>query len=178
MRNIAQAPSLWERTSNGYNLIGQDVIMAGGVSGLSVPNAGGAVRSYSDLTNIFHIAAVSAVVLYIVVSIAIEIGGKTEMPKIDNEYTETMSLRVSRETKALIEQEAEAQGLRQSDFLRQIIEKAVGVAGDDCIIRKSDLSDTMREKFHWWLKMRRRSTLKDLILEAINRGLGLNRWGD
>jgi len=68
------------------------------------------------------------------------------------------------------------QGLRQSDFLRQIIEKAVS-SDDEVILRKSALTSTVSKKFYYWLKTRPKSTLKDLVIEAINKGLGLTRWG-
>jgi len=91
------------------------------------------------------------------------------MPKVDKEYSETISLRLTKGQRDKLRAVAEASGLSQSDYLRQLID-------DDCVLRLSDLSEKMLEKLKWRQRARRRTTIKELVLEALRQGLGLSRW--
>ncbi|RLB06042.1 MAG: hypothetical protein DRN90_00645 [Thermoproteota archaeon] len=91
------------------------------------------------------------------------------MPKVDKEYSETISLRLTKGQQDKLRAAAEASGLSQSDYLRQLID-------DDCVLRLSDLSGKMLEKLKWRQRARRRATIKELVLEALRQGLGLSRW--
>lgn len=58
----------------------------------------------------------------IVASIVIGIGERTNMPKLDIDYTETISLRLTKEQRDKLKAAADARGVSQSDFLRVIID--------------------------------------------------------
>lgn len=91
------------------------------------------------------------------------------MPKVDKEYSETISLRLTERQRDKLRSAVEASGLSQSDYLRRLIE-------DDCVLRLSDLSEKILEKLRWRQRARKRATMKELVLEALRRGLGLSRW--
>lgn len=91
------------------------------------------------------------------------------MPKANREYTEVVSLRLSREQLDKLKSDAEELGLSQSDYLRRLIE------GN--ILCFDDLSEKMKEKLEWRRRARRRATMRELVLEALRQGLGLSRWG-
>lgn len=95
--------------------------------------------------------------LYIVRSI----GGRIEMPKVDTEYHETISLRLTKEQFNQLEAVAEARGVSKSEFLRQVI--------DDI-----DLLPVLSEKFKSKLRKaagRREGRL--LIEEALRKAFPL-----
>jgi len=90
------------------------------------------------------------------------------MPKVGGEYTEVVSLRLSREQLNKLKSDAEELGLSQSDYLRRLIEGS--------ILCFEDLSERMKKKLEWRQRARRRATIKELVLEALRQGLGLSRW--
>lgn len=89
------------------------------------------------------------------------------MPKVGGEYTEVVSLRLSREQLDKLKSDAEKLGLSQSDYLRRLIEGS--------ILCFEDLSEKIKEKLKWRQRARR-TTIKELVLEALRQGLGLSRW--
>ncbi|RLI78772.1 hypothetical protein DRP07_10765, partial [Archaeoglobales archaeon] len=67
-----------------------------------------------------------------------------------------------------LKSDAEELGLSQSDYLRRLIEGS--------ILCFEDLSERMKKKLEWRQRARRRATIKELVLEALQQGLGLSRW--